>query len=49
MNVEEQQRFQSHFHLQVNPVQPLLPVQPPESKPNFQRPFTDGDFEFVRI
>ncbi|KAF2883900.1 hypothetical protein ILUMI_22285 [Ignelater luminosus] len=49
MNVEEQQRFQSHFHLQVNPVQPLPPVQPPESKPNFQRPFTDGDFEFLKF
>lgn len=49
LNVEEQQRFQSHFHLQVNPVQQLQAMQPIENKPNFQRPFTDGDFEFLKF
>lgn len=48
LNIEEQQRYQSHVHLQLNqvPPQPLV-QQPQENKSNFQRPFSDGDFEFV--
>lgn len=48
LNIEEQQRFQSHFHLQMSPVQPLQMLQQ-ENRPNFQRPFTDGDFEFLKF
>lgn len=45
---DDQQRFQSHFHLQLNQVQQApQPFQQQESRPNLQRPFSDGDFEFV--
>lgn len=44
---DDQQRFQSHFHLQLNQVQTPQPFQQQESRPNLQRPFSDGDFEFV--
>lgn len=47
INIEEQQRFQSRVHLELNQVPPQHPLPPPENKPNFQRPFSDGDFEFV--
>lgn len=48
LNVGEQQRFQSHFHLELNQVQPMpQPAEPQQKNPVFQRPFTDGDFEFV--
>lgn len=50
MSAEEQQRFQSHFHLQLNQASPA-PQQPPpphqDHKPQFHGPFSDGDFEFV--
>lgn len=47
INLEEQQRFQSRVHLEINQVQPQIVAQHPESRPHFQRPFSDGDFEFV--
>lgn len=45
---DDPQRFQSHFHLQLNQVQAPQPFQQQENRPNLQRPFSDGDFEFVR-
>lgn len=48
INIEEQQRFQSRVHLEINQMQPQHAIQPQENKPNFERPFSDGDFEFVR-
>lgn len=47
MTGDEHQRFQSHFHLQLNQVQAPQLVPPPENKPDLQRPFSEGDFEFV--
>ncbi|XP_022901305.1 serine/threonine-protein kinase 3 [Onthophagus taurus] len=47
VNADEQQRFQSHFHLQIVPSPQA--VQQPEVRPNFQRPFSDGDFEFLKF
>lgn len=64
ITADEQQRFQTHFHLQLNqlPQQqqsplPLLPHQQQQAahqsleqhNPQFHRPFSDGDFEFVCI
>ncbi|KAJ8985851.1 hypothetical protein NQ317_006223, partial [Molorchus minor] len=51
MTVEEQQRFQSHYQLQLNQAQSPVPIQPQpqEHKPQYHRPFSDGEFEFVRI
>ncbi|XP_018322721.1 serine/threonine-protein kinase 3 [Agrilus planipennis] len=45
---EDQHRFQSHFHLQMNPIQ-APPIEQPDVKPNIQRPFPDGDFEFLKF
>lgn len=46
---QDEQRFQSHFHVQVNQVASPQAAQPPEQKPqpHFHRPFSDGDFDFV--
>lgn len=55
---DDPQRFQSHFHLQLNQMQAPQPFhqqphqqqqqqQQQDSRPNLQRPFSDGDFEFV--
>ncbi|KAL3289904.1 hypothetical protein HHI36_023289 [Cryptolaemus montrouzieri] len=51
MSVEEQQRFQSHFHLQLNQANPAPHHHPPpqhDYKPQFHGPFSDGDFEFLK-
>ncbi|XP_044764767.1 serine/threonine-protein kinase 3 isoform X2 [Coccinella septempunctata] len=49
MSAEEQQRFQSHFHLQLNQANPAPPHQPHQDyKPQFHGPFADGDFEFLK-
>lgn len=45
--IDEQQRFQRRVHLELNQVTPQPPVPSQENKPNFQRPFSDLDFEFV--
>ncbi|KAK9723153.1 Protein kinase domain [Popillia japonica] len=49
INADEQQRFQSHYHMQVNQVPSPQAVQLPENKPSFQIPFTDGDFEYLKF
>ncbi|KAJ8928521.1 hypothetical protein NQ314_018897 [Rhamnusium bicolor] len=48
MTAEEQQRYQSHFQLQLNHVPSSQQAQPQEQKPQFHRPFSDGDFEFLK-
>jgi hypothetical protein len=45
--VHDEQRYQSHFHVQLNQVAPPQQAQPQEQKAQFHRPFSDGDFEFV--
>lgn len=47
LNVAEQQRFQSHFHLELNQVQPIPQPETHQKNSIFQRSLTDGDFEFV--
>lgn len=46
----EEQSYQSNFQVQLNqaPLQSLQ-AQPVEQKPQYHRPFSDGDFEFVSI
>ncbi|XP_018565640.1 serine/threonine-protein kinase 3-like [Anoplophora glabripennis] len=47
MTVEEQ-RYQSRCQLQMNQAQSPQQAQPQEQKPQFHRPFSDGDFEFLK-
>ncbi|KAJ8955328.1 hypothetical protein NQ318_003421 [Aromia moschata] len=47
VTTEEQQRFQSHFQLQLNQAPPQQ-AQPQEQKPQYHKPFSDGDFEFLK-
>lgn len=47
--VPDEQRFQSHFHVQLNQVPSPQQAQPQEQKAQFHRPFSDGDFEFVGL
>lgn len=53
---EEQQRFQSHIHLQVNQMPNQTPVpgqvlhpHPMENRVHSQRQFSDGDFEYLKF
>jgi serine/threonine kinase 3 len=47
--VHDEQRYQSHFHVQLNQVAPPQQAQPQEQKAQFHRPFSDGDFEFLKF
>jgi serine/threonine kinase 3 len=47
--VHDEQRYQSHFHVQLNQVAPPQQAQPQEQKAQFHRPFSDGNFEFLKF